>query len=138
MLANNALDSGQTYTGAFEVFLPMEALEHAKELVGIFHVETHAVITNKDCRPAVLNRQADFDSCPLLGLCELDGVGQKIEKDLLDQAGIAFDRGQHGDVPIHLPVRKFRTEIRLDVRHQGVEVGSLESERLAANARQVQ
>src|SRR5438876_7502566 len=44
VLMNDSLNSGQSHACSFEVLLAVQALKDAKQLVGIFHVEAHAVV----------------------------------------------------------------------------------------------
>ena len=46
-LAAPKVDRGQAYAGAFEVFRTVKPLKNAEQLVGVFHVESHAVVTHK-------------------------------------------------------------------------------------------
>jgi hypothetical protein len=50
MAVNDTTDVRQPYAGALEVFCAVETLEDAEEFVGISHVESDAVIANKEHR----------------------------------------------------------------------------------------
>src|SRR5579872_699568 len=45
MLMNDSLNSGQSHACSFEVLLAVQTLKDAKQLVCIFHIEAHAVVT---------------------------------------------------------------------------------------------
>jgi hypothetical protein len=47
MLLEDAIDSGQAYACSFEFAFVMEALENAKQLLGIFHVEAGPVVAHE-------------------------------------------------------------------------------------------
>jgi len=49
MAVNDPLHGGQPYPGSFEILMPMQALEHPKELIGIARVEAHSVVAHKNC-----------------------------------------------------------------------------------------
>ena len=44
MAPDNALDDGQSYSGAFEILFPMQPLKHLEQLVRICHIESNAVV----------------------------------------------------------------------------------------------
>ena len=45
---NDALDDRQADAGALEILRAMQPLEHAEQLVGVAHVETGAIVANKE------------------------------------------------------------------------------------------
>src|SRR5713226_6390597 len=45
VLMNDSLNSGQSHACSLEVLLAVQALKDAEQLVGIFHIEAHAVVT---------------------------------------------------------------------------------------------
>ena len=61
VLMNDALHRGQSYTCSLEVFLAVQALKDAKKLIGIFHIETHAVIAHVHRPLAIHLLLADLD-----------------------------------------------------------------------------
>ena len=51
MPMDDALDDGQPHAGAFVLLGAVQALKDAKEFIGVSHVESDAVVTDKiDCR----------------------------------------------------------------------------------------
>ena len=47
MPMDNALDNGQPHSGTLKFFFSMEPLEHAEQLVRVFHIESHAVVLDE-------------------------------------------------------------------------------------------
>jgi hypothetical protein len=45
---DDALDDGQTHAGALEILQAVQPLEHAEQLIGIFHVEAGAIVTDEE------------------------------------------------------------------------------------------
>src|SRR5437763_16103454 len=62
MAAQNSLRDGQTCTGALKLLWRVQSLKHAKKPIGIFHVKTYAVITDKDDRGGIIVNGPDFDN----------------------------------------------------------------------------
>src|SRR5947208_1832928 len=76
MLAHDALDGGQADAGAFKIFGPVEPLEHTEKFVGVFHVETDAIITHEQGGVAILLGHAHFNNGDVTWAGVLDGVGK--------------------------------------------------------------
>ena len=75
MPVNDSLDTGEPNTGAFELVACVQPLEYSKELVGLFHVESHAIVPNKDHDLIFFNCGPNLDfrrPCPRLNLIALD------------------------------------------------------------------
>ena len=47
MAVDDALNSGQSYSGAFKLFRQMQTVEDAKQLVYVLYVEASAVVPHK-------------------------------------------------------------------------------------------
>ena len=85
----DALNDRQPDAGAGEFLFAMEALEHAKELVGVLHVESCAIVAYgvNDLLRTLLAADTDDRTVALAG--ELGGVGNKVSPNLTHQRGIA-------------------------------------------------
>src|SRR5260370_18378570 len=46
MPRNHSLDDREAHAGAAELVRSMQPLEHAEQLVGVFHIESHPVVTH--------------------------------------------------------------------------------------------
>jgi hypothetical protein len=75
MLFNNALHRGQANACTLKLIGFMQTLKDSKQFVGIFHVETHAVIANKNCGLVILVRAADLNVGLRSGAGKLEGIG---------------------------------------------------------------
>ena len=100
---DNPLDDGQARAGPFEVLGAMQALKNAKQLVDILHVKSASIILNKKDKLAGLRVAADLDSRRGLFAGELDGVGQKVGKDVAEQRWVGVARGQIAHHDLHRP-----------------------------------
>ena len=107
MLVNDALHCGQANARAFEILDPMQALEDAEQFVAVLHVKADAVVGNGDDRLSVFLPVTDFDDGAVPAAGELEGVGDQVLKNLLDQDGIAGRRRQVGNLPLHHPAFTF-------------------------------
>jgi N-acetylmuramoyl-L-alanine amidase len=59
---DDAAHVGEADTGALGLINAVETLKHAKQLVGLLHVEADAVVTDEDDSfGSVCRRRADFD-----------------------------------------------------------------------------
>src|SRR5437588_4984149 len=61
MPSNDAINECQAHAGAFEFTGPVQALKNAKQLVGMFHLETDAVIPDEDGSFVIDFGLADLD-----------------------------------------------------------------------------
>jgi hypothetical protein len=72
----DALDCRQTDSGAFKGLLWVQALEDPEQLIGIFHIETHPVVSNEQHGvTTVLVGASDFNFCLRTRAGELHSVG---------------------------------------------------------------
>src|SRR5579859_6209979 len=79
---HDALHRGQAYSGAFEVFGAVHALENAEQLSGILHVESHTVVADEDDREALLLLSSNLDHRPSAWPCELESIQQQVLENL--------------------------------------------------------
>src|SRR5688572_1239920 len=61
MSFDDAPDVGQPDAGALELFLPVQSMEHAKQLAGVAHVEPDAVVADGKRPGIVAGLRADGD-----------------------------------------------------------------------------
>src|SRR5262249_34882552 len=80
MAIDDALDGGEADAGAWKIGGRMQTLEHPKELGGKIHIETRAVITDKESGLRLVGK-AKFDLRFLLFGGEFPGVAQEIIED---------------------------------------------------------
>src|SRR5512143_1368011 len=75
--ADDAHDDGEPDADAFEFGYGMQTLEHAKQLIGIPHIEAYASVFNKVNGFTSFDGSAHPNPGRVLGTGELDGVGQQ-------------------------------------------------------------
>src|SRR5213594_3289992 len=97
MPVDDALDDGETDTGPFVFLSPVQALEHAKEFVRVAHVKAGAIVFNKVDRFAGSFLATDFNFAQVAFAGVLEGIGEKIDKDLLEQCRIGLTLGKIAD-----------------------------------------
>src|SRR5260221_4771901 len=107
VLVNNALADGQPHASAFKVLRPVHALENAKELAGVVHIEARAIVANEYDALAVRHRLSDFNDGAVADPAVLDGIRQAIEEYLFEQTRVGLDGPQPADSPFDYPVRAF-------------------------------
>lgn len=81
----------------------VQALEHAKELVGVRHVQTGAVVANEVDDPAWPFVDAEFNSSLGSLARELPGIAEQILESNLQQTRIAFGTYPVRNGEFHLP-----------------------------------
>src|SRR5207248_630785 len=74
---------GQADANAIEFLGPVQALEHAKQLAGILHIETGPVVLDRKL-PALLRAAgaANLNAGPAARARVLQGIGDQIDPDL--------------------------------------------------------
>src|ERR1700691_5694056 len=77
---NDPLHGDEPNPGSLEILLPMQPLEHSKELIGIARVEPHSVVAYKNRALAVHDPRAHLNHRSRLFSGELHGVRQQIHK----------------------------------------------------------
>ena len=88
MTMDDTLHDRQAYPCPFIFVSAVQALEHTKEFVYIRHIEAHAVVFHKiDVLPALL-ATANLDRSHLTPAGKFEGIGQEVDKDLLEQGRI--------------------------------------------------
>src|SRR2546421_5170451 len=83
---DDALRDRQADAGAVIVLGAVQPLEHPKELVGVAHVEADAVVAHKIHGLPALRAPAHGDTRHVAVGGKLEGVGQQVDEDLLEQS----------------------------------------------------
>ncbi len=86
MTVHHALNSREANSGTFEVRNGVKALKGAKELGGVSHVESRAVVAHEVDEAFVPSLAAERDLGMFLSGRELPGVSEKVLEDHRDQA----------------------------------------------------
>ena len=73
---DDPLTEGQAYARTLKFFLTMQALEHAKEFVGIGHVKTGAIVLDSVNHCSLFNAAANMDFGGIALAGKLNGVGE--------------------------------------------------------------
>src|SRR5690606_8517757 len=97
-----ALDQRQSDAGPRELLRRMQSLEDPEDLVDVAHVEACAVVLHEVRDLATLVRGADLDPRPVGVGAELDGVGQQVDEELLDEVRITVSGRQVADDELDL------------------------------------
>src|SRR4051812_38082226 len=102
MFLDNSADNRQAYARALKLRLRVKALEDSKKLLGVIHVETHAVITDKN--DPLLGRfvPAHFNPSLTAVAGVLERITKQVEKHLAQQQWITSDGRQLLDMPLDL------------------------------------
>ena len=138
MLADDAVHRGQPDAGALELLGPMEALEHAKQLVGVFHVEANAVVADEDGGVAVGLRQPTSMTATGRGRVYFTALERRLAKTCFIKPGSQSTAGSgwmcHSSLrPAVSCLRSASTSC-----HQPAQRRGLPPQFLPANARQVE
>src|SRR5579875_3586327 len=75
---NDALHRSQTDPRALEFFLSMEALKNAEQLIGVFGIKAHAIVTDEESGRIRRAATPHFDDGALARAREFRGIGQKV------------------------------------------------------------
>src|SRR5712692_6475090 len=103
----------------------MEALKYAEHLVGVPHVKADAVIADEDHWLAVHGHLPYFNDGPFAWPGKLEGVREQVDENLLDQAWITSHKWQRTNLPVDLPVLRFRSEVHDHLLDKGMQPGNL-------------
>jgi hypothetical protein len=120
MPLHDPLHDRQTDAGALEVLGAVEPLEDAKQLVGIRHLKSRAVVLDEVRQFAGARGAADFDCRPGARARELPGVANEVRQDLPDQSAVREGRRQRRDRDSDLAFRFQAPQLFDDrLRHGG-------------------
>ena len=135
---DDALHNGQAHPGSFVLFGAVQALEDAKELVCICHIEADPIVLDKiDVFPSNL-ATADFDHSDLALAGKFEGIGQQIDQDLLEQGGIGLTVRQCANAKVNVPLFLHGAKVVECLPHQLLRRHRLLAERLTTQAREGQ
>ena len=110
MAGNDTLDDGESDAGSLKFLNGMQALEHTEQLVGIPHVETGTIVSNKVYDFVVIDGAADLNYSGLPETAELDGIGQQVDEYLMHHGKITCCRRNSFDFHLQLAVGYSRLE----------------------------
>src|SRR5262249_26026762 len=96
---------GQSDADALEIPLWVQAMKHAEQPLGEFHVKSNAVVANKHGDLVLRLVRPNFDPGLLSRACVFQGVGKKIDQDPPEHERIALDFRQTANLPVHLAPR---------------------------------
>ncbi len=135
---DDPLHQGQAHARPLVVLLPVQSLEHTEQLVRVGHVEAHSVVPHEVDRLAVPREAAGLDP----GLCaaarELQGVGQQVEPDLLEEGRVGPAGGQLAEDDLDLPTLALALELLEALADEVGHGHRLRGHRLAAQAAEVE
>ncbi|EEF23686.1 conserved hypothetical protein, partial [Ricinus communis] len=138
MALDNAAHIGQADAGAIEIFHAVQALEHAKQLVGVFHVEADAIVGHVEHGLARQLLAADADHRRIALAGELDRVRQQIIQGQLEERRIGGDLRQRRDDPVDAVRRQVRRQLVDDAAHQVVHAHADRPQRRPSHLREAQ
>jgi len=108
MPENDSLNIGETDAGSLKILLPMQPLKDAEKFLGVLHVESDAIVANKNDGFVFLAwNGADFDFSLGPGASEFQRIGQEIHQDLAQHGRVAKPLSQSVDFPGDIPVFNF-------------------------------
>ena len=105
--ADNAANVGEADARAFKILGAMQPLENAKKFLGIFHVETDAIVADGNRELFGSFGIIDFNLGPFARAGVFDGIADEIGKYLPQHRWIAVDFGQMIVVESNVPVFQF-------------------------------
>lgn len=104
MPLDNPPHISQPNPGAFKFINPVQTLKDAKELVGISHVKTDAVIADKKDPLGLLARlTTDFDFRLRTASGKFQGIREEVDQHLAQHRPVAGDDGEVHDTPVNGP-----------------------------------
>ena len=92
MLVDDSLHGRQPDARPLEILRPMQPLEHAKQLVGVPHVESNSVVPDEEGALTVPCRLANLDHRDVARSGVLDRVGEQVGKHDAEETWIARHR----------------------------------------------
>src|SRR5258708_33588498 len=101
MATNDALDDGETHPASGNLRGIVHALESAKELAGISHVEARSVVSHEIDRVRPFHFGTDFDQCLGAVAGKLYGIGKEINQNLPEQCRVSHAIRQFSETNFH-------------------------------------
>src|SRR5215212_9849162 len=105
---DNTPDGGQPDAGALELLHAMQPLEHPKKLIYVLHFEANPVVADEVDGLVLLYSTADLDLGSLAGARVLEGVGEEVLPDQVQQRRVPANLRQFFDPPIDVPPVRVR------------------------------
>src|SRR6266851_4928171 len=102
---DDAPDGGEADARTLEVGGGMQPLEHAEQLVRVFHVEASAVVPDHEGPAPVCVGGSELDSWSRLLRGVLPAVAEQIVEGHAQEPGVASRIEPGGNVEFHLPLR---------------------------------
>src|SRR6202790_5472925 len=100
MAADDTLNGGQAYAGAFKLFRQMQTLKDAEQLVYVLHVKASAIDPHEHLDFFFIAVDtADLDFGRPSHACEFDRVGNKIDTDQPQHGTVSVTDRKRADLP---------------------------------------
>ena len=103
MVSDDALDDRQPDAGPFELLLPVQALEYAKDSLRVFHVKSDTVVLHKIDGNVALLLAADTNHRRVPAPRELERIRNEIKQNLRQEAGVGVGFRKFGDSGVDPP-----------------------------------
>src|SRR2546422_4507692 len=118
MPVNDALHNRETDSCSFIVLGAMEPLEDSKEFPHVLHVEPDSVVFYDIHRLATVRLGAYFDARLFSRARELQGVGEEVGKDLLQERWVRLAHREIINRDVNRPALTVALQVRDDLLHQ--------------------
>src|SRR5205085_10981827 len=123
VFADNAMHGGQTDARSFKILRSMKPLEYPKQLVSVFHAESHPIIFNEDRRLPVFVDLSNLDNGRRTRPRVLHRITDQVLKNLADEDRIALDKGEFANLPLNLPTFRLGREQQYHLLYDRTEAG---------------
>ena len=138
MLVHDALHGREPDARAVEVFRAVKPLEHTEQLVGVLHVEAHAVVLDEQHWCAVARGLANVDYRVRAWTGVLHRIRQEVRVHDADEARVAGHRRQRAEAPLDPAPRQLRRQVGDDGLHDLIQPGRLGTQVLAPQLSEMQ
>lgn len=91
---------GQAHAIALELFLAVQALEYAEQLVGVVGIKAYPVVPHEDAPVVRAFFNSDLNDCLGAWGGVSQGIGEQIFHDLPEQAEVTHHQGQRAEIPL--------------------------------------
>jgi hypothetical protein len=123
MAVDDALNGGQSYSGAFKLFRQMQTLKDAEQLVYVLHVKASAVVPHEHLDfffIAVDTANLDFGRPS--HACEFGRVGNKVDNDQPQHGTVSVTDRKRADLPSNVPTLRVLPDFRDDLLDELLQV----------------
>src|SRR5437016_1708508 len=134
---DDALHDRQADARALVLLGTVQALEHAKQLARILHVEPHSVVFHLIDGLTAIGAARHLNRCRIAGARELQGVGEQIGKDLLQEGGVGDAICQVADLDGNFSPYLLLLQVAYDLPHEVCGAHSLFSRGLRPSREKV-